>query len=471
MTALMIETAPAVDRRARRAGHADWVRLTVATLARVVLFSVVGGVIWAALPTVWGWRATTVMSDSMAPGIRAGDVVVSIPSTTSGLQLGRVILLHDPDHPGTLRLHRYVAVTDTGQLITRGDANAQNDSTPVLPDQVVGVGFLRAPFVGLPLLWASEGKNAWVAAAGVALLGLAFLSTVDAHLRRRRIEDGRTRGRQRRRGTRALAVGAGGLLLAAALSAQAHAAFATMAPNTGNSLAAASAYPCLTVTPTDSPYLYYAFTESSGTTATDSSGNSRTGALQTGATRNVGSCVAGASPSLTLNGTTSGQVVTPSTLITNPTTYSLQVWFKTTSTTGGKLLGFGNSQSGSSTSYDRHLYLDNAGQVVFGVRTGGVVTIVSPTSYNNGAWHHVVATMDATFAGMRLYVDGTLVGSNANKVSQNYNGYWRIGHDNLANWGITTPTSYAFTGAIDNVAVYTTALTATQVSAHYAGGH
>lgn len=40
-----------------------------------------------------------------------------------------------------------------------------------------------------------------------------------------------------------------------------------------------------------------------------------------------------------------------------------------------------------------------------------------------------------------------------------------VGYDNLARW-TNTPTSNFFAGAIDNAAVYPTALSATQIAAH-----
>ncbi len=38
--------------------------------------------------------------------------------------------------------------------------------------------------------------------------------------------------------------------------------------------------------------------------------------------------------------------------------------------------------------------------------------------------------------GMKLYVDGLLVGTNATTSAQSYTGYWRIGGDRT--WGSTT---------------------------------
>ena len=465
-----------VAAQARR-DRADWARLILATLARILLLSILGAVFWAALPTSWGWKATTVMSDSMAPNIWEGDVVITMPMSAADLKLGRIILVHSPDQPGELRLHRYVGVTADGELITKGDANPHDDSTPVARNQVVGAAFLRTPFIGLPLVWASQGKWLWVAGSAVGMLGLVLLCGVDSHLRRRRVDDGRTRGRQRRRGTLALGAGSGAIVLALVLSAGAHAGFAITTANDGNSYAALTAYPCLSPAPADNPFFSYEFNETSGTVATDLSGNSRTGTLLAGVTRVGGSCVLNASPFITLNGSTTGQVTTASSSIAGPNTYSVEAWFKTTTTTGGKLVGFGNSAAGASTSYDRMIYLDNSGHVVFG-STGifnSKVTVASTGTFNNGAWHHVVAVMDygtlGFGSGMHLYVDGTQLGTNTNTGSAAYNGFWRIGYDALTGWGLTTPTTPAFTGSLDGVAVFTTALSATQVSAHFATGH
>ena len=131
---------------------------------------------------------------------------------------------------------------------------------------------------------------------------------------------------------------------------------------------------------------------------------------------------------VTLNGSTS-QIVA-SQPITNPTTYSEEMWFKTTTTTGGLPDGLRDRASGTtSTNRDRMVYMANNGQIYFGVYTGTLVTIQSPGSYNDGQWHHVVATQGPD--GMHLYVDGQQVAANATAGAQNYLGYWRVGAENL----------------------------------------
>ncbi|MDX2377461.1 PKD domain-containing protein, partial [Microbacterium sp. LRZ72] len=148
--------------------------------------------------------------------------------------------------------------------------------------------------------------------------------------------------------------------------------------------------------------------------------------------------------------------------------FSVELWFKTDTTRGGKLIGYGNSRTGTSGSHDRHVYMQNSGRLTFGVYPGSTKTISSPASYNDDEWHHVVATQGE--AGMSLYVDGELVAGDASvTTAQSYTGYWRIGGDNTSGWP-SSPTSSYFAGEIDEVAVYASALTAGQVSAHTAAG-
>ncbi len=64
--------------------------------------------------------------------------------------------------------------------------------------------------------------------------------------------------------------------------------------------------------------------------------------------------------------------------------------------------------------------------------------------------------------GMKLYVDGQLVGTNPQTQAQSYSGYWRIGGDNT--WGSSGP---YFKGTLDEAAVYPSVLSAQDVTNHY----
>ncbi|WP_285706002.1 LamG-like jellyroll fold domain-containing protein [Microtetraspora sp. NBRC 16547] len=151
----------------------------------------------------------------------------------------------------------------------------------------------------------------------------------------------------------------------------------------------------------------------------------------------------------------------------NPTTYSGELWFKTTTTSGGKIIGFGNAASGTSNNYDRHVYMRNDGKLVFGTYTGAFNLITSANGYNDGQWHHLVAAQGP--GGMKLYVDGGLVGTNPQTGGENYTGYWRVGGDTLGSWP-DRPTSDNFNGEIDEVAVYGSVLSDAQVAEHWQKG-
>lgn len=152
----------------------------------------------------------------------------------------------------------------------------------------------------------------------------------------------------------------------------------------------------------------------------------------------------------------------------SPANYSVELWFKTT-VAAGKLIGLGSSQTGSSGTYDRHLYIDSTGRVAFGAYNGATQVIVTPTVVTDGKWHHVVGTQSST-GGMILYLDGSQVAINTTYLTAQANtGYWRLGYDNLAGWP-NPPTSYYFNGQMRYAAAYSTVLTPTQVKQDWAAG-
>ncbi len=153
------------------------------------------------------------------------------------------------------------------------------------------------------------------------------------------------------------------------------------------------------------------------------------------------------------------------------TAFSEAVWFKTTSTTGGTLMGLTNTPATNSPSaWDRMMWVDDTGKIVFGVYPGKTVEVTSTGTYNNGAWHLAVGTLGA--GGMTLSVDGTKVRMNPmTTTAQAYTGYWHVGWDNEARGGWTDPpTTPYFAGTLADAAIFPTALTAAQITTLYQGG-
>lgn len=252
-------------------------------------------------------------------------------------------------------------------------------------------------------------------------------------------------------------------------------AFVAKVTNSTNTAATAPFFTCLgadTAPVAASTYFLY---PPSGTSATvvDASGNARDGAR---AATNAAVGAAGTGPcerdtpnrSFTLSGSSiDGYISGPAASQTTPSTFTVELWFKTTTKVGGRLIGFGNTRTGTSTKYDRHIYMSSSGQLWFGVFPNTVVTVNSAAAYNDGTWHLATATLSSV--GMRLYVDGVLAASNSTNVAQDYTGYWRIGYDSVATW-TNQPSSFYFNGSVAYPAVYTVALTPDQVRGHYLAG-
>ena len=153
---------------------------------------------------------------------------------------------------------------------------------------------------------------------------------------------------------------------------------------------------------------------------------------------------------------------------TAPDTFTAQVWINTDTPSGhgGRILGFGDLQTGGSGHRDRHIYMNNAGQITFGVKAqdGSLRTVSSGRSYDNDQWHQITATMSS--AGMKLYVDGIRVGQRSDTTAgEAYLGYWRVGGDSMG-WP-NSPSNDNFIGDVDEVAIYPTALTQDQIIAQY----
>lgn len=218
----------------------------------------------------------------------------------------------------------------------------------------------------------------------------------------------------------------------------------------------------------DGASLYWRYDEGVSTFAADASGNLNNGFLRNGpAYRQTPAAVPGPSTAIGFNGT--DEYAYSNRRHAQPTAFSLETWIRTTTVRGGRIIGFSNLTMENSGTVDKHVYMRNDGRLTFGVySSGGRRTVATTAAYNDGNWHHVVATQGPR--GMALYVDGQLRASNILYTNnQSFAGYWRVGGDNLANWP-NRPTSNFFAGQIDETAVYPAALSASQVAAHYALG-
>ncbi len=436
--------------------------------------------------TFFGFSFLVFRSGSMAPEIPTGGLALSRTVAAEDLRAGDVVSVTAGN--GERITHRVVSTTLRGgeaTLVLQGDANGAPDTEVYVvrsADRVVA----SVPYGGYVVAHALTPPGLLAMTCLSLMLLVMGWSTDEDEEDDERAEDEEDDERaeddeddedpiseddHRPRARHRQAVSAGAVLLSVVLGGVAAAStsgtlakFTDPAKQSGT-FSAAEYFTCdAAIRGVANPYFYWKLNETSGTTANDTTSNNRDGLLVNspagGAAR---ACTRDTGTAMTFNGSDEliGQPSGRS-AVQGPNTFTLSLWFRTTTSSGGKLIGFGNQRETTSSQYDRHIYMTNAGRLVFGVRPSAVRTVTSPATYRDGAWHHVAATLSG--AGMRLYVDGTLVVSRTDTTSaQSYSGFWRVGFDNLDTWD-TIPSSRYFAGTIDEVAVYLSARSASDIA-------
>lgn len=211
--------------------------------------------------------------------------------------------------------------------------------------------------------------------------------------------------------------------------------------------------------------LYDPATYTSGTTLNDQSGCGSNGTLI------AGTPVKTALPArFVLNQGSTGKYFYQSSSVANPTTYSIAIWFRTTSASGTKLMGFVQNTGTTETSYDRHLFIGRDGKLFYGVYNGNSITVASTSAVNDGKWHLAVATQSGSVG--RLYLD-TATAVTLSATPQSYTGYWKVGGYVLTGWSDNTGalSTGDWVGDVGKTYIYNaTQISAADVTALYEAG-
>lgn len=137
----MTPLAPAARRNSGLVARAASSALCAAVM---VAFAVGGAAVAGVSPRVE-------MSDSMAPVVRAGDVVWVKTISAAAAREGDVVAFADPDR-GEVVMHRVTSVRERGDrlaFVTRGDANSGVDRWSIRRDGTIGrYAGVRVPAVG-----------------------------------------------------------------------------------------------------------------------------------------------------------------------------------------------------------------------------------------------------------------------------------------------------------------------------------
>lgn len=193
---------------------------------------------------------------------------------------------------------------------------------------------------------------------------------------------------------------------------------------------------------------YWRLGEASGTVAADNSGHGNTGTISGGVTVAQPGALADGDTAALLDGA-SGKVTAPS--LPMSATCSVEVWVKTTSTSGS---WFSNRGSGPTAG---RVYIGLSGATAFVFTDDTTTSFLSSRAINDGLWHHVVWTNDGTTS--KFYIDGALDATQAQTHAAHVASVLSFGWDN--------PNNNWLTGSLDEIALYDYVLTAAQVANHY----
>lgn len=214
-------------------------------------------------------------------------------------------------------------------------------------------------------------------------------------------------------------------------------------------------YPALVLS--HSPIGYWRMNDTTGTTAVDSATVPHNGTYSGGFTLLAPTALGGdEGNAVTLNGTTGTITVASNSAFDLTTTFTLEAWVKCAAYPAQAVpinrLGWWV------------LTIDSATSIAIRDRNGHFASFTVPSIA--GIWAHVVGVKpDNTLTNCRLYVNGVTY------TPTSTSGPWApTGGANAVNIGSVEGPTSLINGSIDEVAVYSTALTAAQARDHYAAG-
>lgn len=217
--------------------------------------------------------------------------------------------------------------------------------------------------------------------------------------------------------------------------------------------------PASTPTPATNPVVWYKFDQSSGTTASDSSGNGKNATLVNGPTWTAGK----SGNAVNLDGL-NDYLSMPSGIVSGLNDFTIATWVKLDSiSTWSRIFDFGTGTS-------RNMFLTPRGGsnvIRFTITTGGYSAeqqINGTAALPTGAWKHVAVTKSGNLA--ILYVDGVEVGRNSNMTISPS----ALGNTSLNYIGKSQYADPYLDGQVDGFRIYNRGLSATEIKNLYSAG-
>lgn len=209
---------------------------------------------------------------------------------------------------------------------------------------------------------------------------------------------------------------------------------------------------------------YWTFNDGGGTTAVDSSGSGYNATLDNGiswVTGKIGDAVSASG---------SNQYVSiPAINLTSTSALTVTMWVnRTYSTAGGRtLLENSSNFNGSTTGFGIFPDDDTCGGIMVGLLGNVGYSINCYAQPTSGAWHHLAAVFDKTQAGnsqTALYIDGVLKTPSKNYMTSKNTNVFGANSTYLFSRGGTQEFA---SGSVDDLRIYSRALSAAEVQAIY----
>ncbi|MFA6981682.1 MAG: LamG domain-containing protein [Patescibacteria group bacterium] len=207
----------------------------------------------------------------------------------------------------------------------------------------------------------------------------------------------------------------------------------------------------------DDTYRYWKFDDGTGITATDSSGNGKSGTTQNMEEADWDSSIKASTTytnTYSLNfGGTDEQVIAMD--ATSPTVYTMCAWVRPNDVTSTSIILRSNGDPGST--YMDQLQITSGSRFQYYSWDGGAITVTGTTPVQADTWYHVCATAQNGGQAM-LYVNGIEEGT-PDSVGTLYVGLdrWHIGSYSGGGYGF-------YVGYIDDIRVYDRILSSTEIT-------
>jgi len=141
-----------------------WNAVTTVLVSVVVVFALL--LVGARL---FGMQVFTVLSGSMEPNYPVGSLIYVQPAEPEDIKVDDVITFVLPDE--TPATHRVVRIdAENEHFYTKGDANDEEDGSPVYFKNLLGKPVFTIPYLGYVASYIQQPPGMYVAIAGAAIL-------------------------------------------------------------------------------------------------------------------------------------------------------------------------------------------------------------------------------------------------------------------------------------------------------------